>query len=263
MAAKAAAPRGNLVGSVDLEQGSEPQSFDGTEILEEIERASPDVGLVTIAPELPGGLDMIAWLVAHGHRASLGYSAATYDEALAAIAAGASHATHLFNRMPPLHHRAPGLAGAVLQADEIAAELICDAVHVHPALLRAAVAAKQPSRLLAISDGTAAAGLPVGATARLGHQTIVAGHAAAHLPDGTLAGSVLTMDRAFQTLVREVGATPVEAALMCATTPARELGLIGYGAIVRDAVADLVVLDSALSVVQTYVGGRLVYARTN
>src|SRR5262249_53248318 len=158
-----------------------------------------------------------------------GHSGATYEMALDAIAAGARHATHLFNRMPPVNHRAPGLAGAVLQADDIAAEVICDGVHVHPAMVRMTVAAKRPSRVLAITDATGAAGWPVGAAARLGGQPITAGAATALLPDGTIAGSVVTMDRAFQTLVSQVGLSLVDAATICATTPARELGLVGHG----------------------------------
>lgn len=236
--------------------------FDGADILREIERAVPDVGIVTMAPEIDGGLDLVAWLVGHGLRVSLGHSGASYEEALAAISAGARHATHLFNRMPPLDHRRPGLVGAVFQAEEVAAEIICDGVHVHPALVRTAIAAKRPSGVMAITDGTAAAGLPVGSRASLGSQSIVAGESAAFLTDGaTLAGSILTMDRAFQTLVRKVGISPVDASVMCSTTPARELGLVGHGVIAADAVADLVVLDAKFSVVQTYVGGRLVYTR--
>src|SRR5204863_1356408 len=123
-------------------------------------RATPDVGIVTVASELDGGLDLIRWLASRGHYVSLGHSGATFEQALAGIAAGARQATHLFNRMPPLHHRAPGLAGAVLQTDEVAAEVICDGFHVHPALVRMAIAAKRPSRVLAITDATAAAGLP-------------------------------------------------------------------------------------------------------
>jgi len=234
--------------------------FDGAEILREIDRAVPDVGIVTVAPEIDGGLDLVAWLVSRGVRVSLGHSGATFEVAMAAIAAGATHATHLYNRMSPADHRAPGLAGAVLQADDVAAELICDGLHVHPAVIRTTVAAKRPSRIMAITDGTAATGLPAGARARLGDHTITVGDAA-YLDDGTLAGSVLTMDRAFELLVRRVGLSPVDAATMCATTPARELGLVGHGVIAVDAVADLVVLDSQFSVVQTYVGGRLVYAR--
>jgi N-acetylglucosamine-6-phosphate deacetylase len=241
---------------------AEREDFDAGDILLEIERAAPDVGIVTLAPELDGGLDLVRWLAARGHRVSLGHSGATYDDAVAAISAGARQATHLFNRMPPLDHRAPGLVGAVLQTDEVAAEIICDGIHVHPALIRTAIAAKRPSRILAISDATAVAGLPVGARALLGGQPIIAGESTALLADGvTIAGSILTMDRAFQTLVGKVGISLVDAATICATTAARELGLVGHGVLAPDAVADLVVLDANFLVVQTYLGGQLVYSR--
>src|SRR5206468_12050775 len=163
---------------------AERDDFDAADILAEIERAAPDVGIVTIAPELDAGLDLVAWLTARGHRVSLGHSGETYEQALDAIAAGARQATHLFNRMPPLGHRAPGLAGAVLQADEVAAEIICDGHHVHPALVRTVIAAKKTSRVFAITDATAAAGLPVGSRALLGGQPITAGESTAILPDG-------------------------------------------------------------------------------
>jgi N-acetylglucosamine-6-phosphate deacetylase len=235
--------------------------FTASDLLAEIERATPDVGIVTMASELDGGLDLVRWLTARGHRVSLGHSGATYEQALAAIDAGARQATHLFNRMPPLGHRAPGLAGAVLQADEVAAEIICDGAHVHPALIRMAIAAKRTSRIFAITDASAAAGLPIGSRAMLGGLTITAGERTALLPDGTIAGSVLTMDRAFQTLIGPVGLSLVDAATVCATTPARELGLIGHGLLAPEAVADLVVFDANFSVVQTYIAGQLVYAR--
>jgi N-acetylglucosamine-6-phosphate deacetylase len=125
-----------------------------------------------------------------------------------------------------------------------------------------AVAAKGTSRMLAITDGTAASGLAPGSAARLGSQPIVAGESAAHLANGTIAGSVLTMDGAFRSLVEQMGFSLVDAATMCATTPARELGLVGYGVLAVDAMADLLVLDERLSVVQTYIGGQLVYARS-
>jgi N-acetylglucosamine-6-phosphate deacetylase len=218
------------------------------------------VGIVTLAPELDGAVDLIAWLTARGHRVSLGHSGASYEQALAAIAAGARQATHLFNRMARLDHRAPGLAGAVLQTEDVAAEIICDAIHVHPALVRTAIAAKHPSRIMAISDGTAAAGLPEGSRARLGGREITARSGAAFLADGTLAGSALTMAGAFRVLVERMGFSLVEAVTMCATTPARELGLIGHGVLTAGSAADVVVLDSRLSVVQTYVGGELAYS---
>ena len=237
------------------------EAFTGADILAEIARAAPDVGIVTLAPELDGGLDLVRWLVERGHCVSLGHSAATLDQATAAIAAGARHATHLFNRMPPLGHRAPGLAGAVLQTEEVAAEIICDGAHVHPAMVRAAIAAKHVSRVMAITDATAAAGLPPGSPTTLGGQSIVAGETTALLSDGTIAGSIITMNQAFHMLVSAAGQSLVDAAVMCSTTPARELGLVGYGILAPDASADLAVLDANLAVVQTYVGGHLVYAR--
>jgi N-acetylglucosamine-6-phosphate deacetylase len=254
-------PKDGLAALDDAPRGQEP--FTAADILREVSRAAPDVGIVTMASELEGGLDLVSWLCAAGHRVSLGHSGATYDEALAGIAAGARHSTHLFNCMPPLHHRAPGLAGAVLQSEDVVAEIICDGVHVHPALVRAAVSAKGAAQVCAITDGTAAAGLAPGATAMLGDRRITAGRGAAFLEDGTLAGSTLTMADAFKLLVERMGVSLVEAATICATTPARALRLVGYGVIARDAVADLVVLDPQFEVVQTYVGGRLAYTRTN
>jgi N-acetylglucosamine-6-phosphate deacetylase len=234
--------------------------FSGADILEEIERARADVGIITVAPEVEDVLDLIPQLVRNGHYVSVGHSGATYDEGIAAFAAGARQATHLFNRMTGFSHRNPGLAGAVLDSDEVAAELICDGVHVHPAAVRLAVAAKSPSRIMAITDGTAGSGLEPGARAALGGRTITV-RDAAYLDDGTLAGSVLTMDRAFVQLVTRMGFSLMDAALMCATTPARELNLQGIGVLVQGALADLVVLDQNLNVVETYVGGVSVFRR--
>jgi N-acetylglucosamine-6-phosphate deacetylase len=229
--------------------------FSARDILEAIAASRPDVGIVTLAPEIPGGLDLVSTLAAAGHRVSLGHSGADYDTAIAAIEAGARHATHLFNRMTPITHRAPGLAGAVLSREDIAAELICDGYHVHPAMCRLAVAAKGPQSVMAITDGTAASGLPVGSFARLGGRRIEARGEAAFLEEGTLAGSTLTMDRAFRMLVTRFGSSVVEAATMCSTTPARELGLTGFGVIAVGAVADIVVLDRGFRVVRTLIGG--------
>ena len=161
--------------------------------------------------------------------------------------------------MPRLDHRAPGLVGAVLQTDDVAAELICDGVHVHPGPRMNRRRREASVQDLAITDGTAAAGLPAD-QGELGGRTITARDGAAYLSDGTLAGSVLTMD-AFQVLVERIGLSLVDASTMCATTPARELGLVGHGVLAVDAVADVVVLDAHLGVVQTYVGGQLAYSR--
>jgi len=250
-------PRHSSLGEFTPPKGE----FTGREILAEIELARPDVGILTIAPELEGAPELIRDLVAHGHHVSLGHSGATFDQALEGIAAGARQATHLFNRMPPVSHRAPGLAGAVLEHDDVCAEIVCDGVHVHPAMVRVALAAKSASRIMAITDGTAGSGMPMGSTGRLGGRPITF-RDAAYLDDGTLAGSVLTMDRAFAKLVTLMRVNPVDAALVCATTPARTLGLQGFGVIAGGAVADLVVLDAEWRVVQTWLAGTLAYGDT-
>ena len=235
--------------------------FSAREILDVIGASRPDVGIVTLAPELPGGVDLVSTLVHAGHRVSLGHSGADFDTAVAAIDAGARHATHLFNRMTPITHRAPGLAGAVLSREEVAAELICDGYHVHPAMCRMAIAAKGAGGMMAITDGTAASGLPLGSFARLGGRRIEARSEAAFLDEGTLAGSTLTMDRAFRTIVSRFGGSIVEAATMCSTTPARELGLTGFGVIAVGATADLVVLDRGFRVVRTFIGGEQIVSQ--
>jgi len=237
--------------------------FSGRDILDVIEARQADVGIVTVAPEIDGALELIPRLVRAGHRVSLGHSAADYDQAVAAIDAGARHATHLFNRMTPITHRAPGLAGAVLSHDEVKAELICDGFHVHAAMSRLAIAAKGVDGVMAITDGTAGAGLPPGSMTRLGGRPIRVSDQAALLEDGTLAGSTLTMDRAFRNIVTMFHASIVQAAIMCSTTPARALGLTGFGVIAEGNVADLVVLDRAFRVTRTFIGGEQVYEKSS
>ncbi|MGH9221822.1 MAG: N-acetylglucosamine-6-phosphate deacetylase [Vicinamibacterales bacterium] len=229
-------------------------AFSGEDILRVIAKHRTAVGIVTLAPELPGGVELVRDLVKHGHRVSIGHSGATYEQARAAIDAGARHATHLFNRMSSMTSRAPGVVGAVLESNAVTAEIICDGHHVHPSLVSTAVRIKSASRMIAITDGTALAGLPRGSRGRLGDQTIVAGERTALLEDGTLAGSLLTMDGAFR-MLRGLGWTLPEVARMCATTPAGALGLPDTGAIVPGHRADLVVLDAEFRVRQTYIGG--------
>ena len=234
------------------------EEFSAADILRVIDAHVADVGIVTLAPEINGGQALVRRLVGQGVRVSIGHSGATYNEANDAIAAGARHGTHLFNQMRPMAHRDPGLVGAVLSSEEIATEMICDGHHVHPAVMRVAIAAKTPSRLMAITDGTALSGMPRGSRGVLGGRPITAAEVA-RLDDGTVAGSVLTMDRAFACLVGQCNVDFVEAVQMCATTPARELGLQGHGVIAPGAVADLVILGAALDVRQTWIGGRPVW----
>ena len=243
----------------DEHRGAVAWPFTGSQIIEIIENSRSGVGIVTLAPELPGCIDLIRSLVAAGHVVSLGHSGSNFETAIEAIEAGATHATHLFNRMTPIAHRAPGLVGAVLARHEVSAELICDGYHVHPAMCSVAIAAKGPSRVMAISDGTAGSGLPVGSISRLGGQSIHVRDMAAFLDDGTLAGSTLTMDRGFRNLVTTMRQSIVDAALMCSTTPANQLGLADLGRISEGALGDVTVLDRDFQVVRTFVGGAQVW----
>jgi N-acetylglucosamine-6-phosphate deacetylase len=234
-------------------------NFSGRDILNVVERRAADIGIVTVAPEVDGVLDLIPALVRTGQRVSLGHSGADFERALAAIDAGARHATHLFNRMTAISHRAPGLAGAVLSHEAITAELICDGFHVHPAMCRLAIAAKSVDGVMAITDGTAGSGLSAGSMTRLGGRAIRVSDQAALLEDGTVAGSTLTMDRAFRNIVTMFDISITDAAMMCSTTPARAMGLTGFGVIAEGNVADVVVLDRAFRVTRTFIGGENVY----
>ena len=231
-------------------------AFSADAVLRVMDSGRDSVAIVTVAPELSGGLDLVRLLRARGHIVSIGHSGARYDQAREAFRAGVTHATHLFNRMSPLTHRAPGVVGAVLESADVAAELICDGHHVHPAVVSLALQAKTASKLMAITDGTAAAGLPRGSRAMLGGRAIVVGEQSAQLEDGTTAGSIITMDRAFRMLALDAG-LPIEvAARMCSTTPADQLGLPLQGRLAVNAHADFVVLDAGLNVRQTWLDGR-------
>jgi N-acetylglucosamine-6-phosphate deacetylase len=237
--------------------------FSGREILDVVQRRAADVGIITVAPEVDGVLELIPAFVRTGQRVSLGHSGADFERSLAAIDAGARHATHLFNRMTPITHRAPGLAGAVLSHETITAELICDGFHVHPAMCRLAIAAKSVDGVMAITDGTAGSGLSPGSSTRLGGRTIRVSDQAALLEDGTVAGSTLTMDRAFRNIVAMFDMSITDAAVMCSTTPARAMGLARFGVIAEGNIADLVVLDRAFRVRRTFIAGETAYQRAS
>jgi N-acetylglucosamine-6-phosphate deacetylase len=161
--------------------------------------------------------------------------------------------------MSSLTSRSPGVVGAVLESDAVAAEIICDGYHVHPSLVSMAIRLKSSSRMMAITDGTAAAGLPVGTRTRLGDQTIITGDQTATLENGTLAGSLLTMDAAFRMLVNRIGLPLMDAARMCATTPAAAVQAGEIGSIAAGKLADLTVLTRDLRVARTYLAGEPSY----
>jgi N-acetylglucosamine-6-phosphate deacetylase len=162
--------------------------------------------------------------------------------------------------MSPLHHRAPGVVGAVLLNDRVTAGIIVDGVHAHAASVQLALRIKGPERLALVTDAFAAAGATPGRYA-LGDQEVTVDGASARLADGTLAGSVLTLDRAVRNLVQTAGATVAEALRMASETPAALLGLADRGRLAAGALADVVLLDAGLCVETTIVRGAIHYAR--
>jgi N-acetylglucosamine-6-phosphate deacetylase len=219
-----------------------------------VESAAGTLRSVTIAPELPGALDLIRDVRAAGAVAAIGHSDAVYAEAKAAIEAGAALATHLFNGMRPLHHREPGIIGAALDSG-LACEVINDGVHVHPAIT--ALVARRPDSLVLVTDAIDATGVGDG-DFELGGQRVRVQDGQARLAgSATLAGSTLTMDDALRRAVVDCG-LPIEiAAAGAATNPARVLGLDTVcGSIAVGLDADLVVLDDDLRVVRVMAGGQ-------
>jgi N-acetylglucosamine-6-phosphate deacetylase len=201
---------------------------------------------VTLAPERPGAEDAIRMLRARGTYISIGHSGATYEEALRAVDLGASHFTHCFNAMTALYHRRPGVVGAALLSRDTFAELIADAIHVHPDVMRLLIQIKGRGRVLLVTDAMAAAERPDGPYV-LGGQDVVVRNGDARLADGTLAGSTLVMDQAVRNLVELCHLSVVDAVYMASASPAEAIGLgatkgkirVGYD-------ADLAILDRML-----------------
>lgn len=208
------------------------------------------IRLVTLAPELPGHLAAIAGLRDAGITVQIGHSDGTYEDGVAALEAGASGFTHLFNAMSPLHHRAPGMVGAAL-AHARHAEIIPDLLHVHPGAIRAALRAIPG--LYCVTDATSATGMPDG-DYRLGRHTVTKCLGGVRLADGTLAGSTLTMDQALRNLVA-LGLTVPQASQRVATYAADHIGAVDRGRLSPGAWADVVVLDRALQLQRVFVEG--------
>ena len=214
------------------------------------------VRVVTLAPELPGGLELVRRVVSAAAVAAVGHSDADEAAATAAFENGATLVTHLFNGMRPWHHREPGLVGAALVHASVTCELINDGVHLHDASARVAFTAA-PGRIALVTDATAAAGAEAGPQ-RLGEAEVQVRAGAPRLADGvTLAGSTLTMDRAVRRAVVDLGLPIAAAIAAAAAVPARVLGLDErHGSIRVGACADLVVLDESLEVEAVMSGGR-------
>jgi N-acetylglucosamine-6-phosphate deacetylase len=216
---------------------------------------------VTVAPEFEENVAFMAACAARGILISIGHTQASYEQALEAVRHGARQATHTFNAMTGLHHRAPGVVGAALTCDLLTCELIADNHHVHPAVMSLLVRVKGTHGVIAITDAIRAAGMRAGQS-ELGGQTVYVRDGKATLSDGTLAGSLLTMDAALRNL-QAASALSVDALMpIFSANAARQLGLahrkgslrVGYD-------ADLVLLDSTLHVQMTFAEGRLIYQR--
>lgn len=214
------------------------------------------VRIVDVAPELPGSVEFVEKAKALC-TVSVAHTDATYDEAKAAFDAGATHVTHLYNAMPGIHHRNPGVIPAAAENDNVRAELICDGLHVHPASVRFAFRAFGPARMVLISDALRCCGMPDGEYELGGQQVFLAG-GVARLADGTIAGSATNL---YDCMVKAIsfGIAPEDAVRAASWNPARALGVQDtVGSIAPGKLADFVVCDRDFTRQAVYIGGRLV-----
>lgn len=222
---------------------------------------SPEAGvrMVTLAPELPGAAAVIAELIQRGIVVSAGHSLASFDQARAGFRAGVGYATHLFNAMSPLLQFDPGLPGAVLAEAGLRFGLIPDGIHVHPALVDLVWKLTGPGRMTLVSDAMAALGMPPGKY-QLGDLDVMVDETSARLPNGVLAGSILTHPQALRNLLSFTSCRLEDALTCLTTTPAALLRLDdSIGQIAPGFRADLVLMTAQLEVVSTWIGGEPVY----
>lgn len=228
---------------------------DLNEITEIFREAGGLIKMVTIAPELPGGLDLIEFLKEQGVVIAIAHSNATYEEAQIAFEKGATHITHCFNAMPAIHHRSPGLVTAALEDDSVSVQAIVDGVHLHPGIVRLLHKVKGADKMVLTTDALQAMGVGDGEYVFGGHQVTVK-DGIARLDDGTLASSTVTMNKSLK-LSTEFGIPLKNAVQMATTTPANVLGLKNVGKIEEGYIADLVLLDNDFNVLNTWVSGIL------
>jgi N-acetylglucosamine-6-phosphate deacetylase len=216
----------------------------------------PGLKHITIAPELPGAIELIGWLRQQGIRVSLGHTESSYEVAKQAIAAGADHATHTFNAMPTLHHREPGTVAAVLGDNIVTAEVIADGIHLHPGAMNLVYKAKGACLTCLVTDAMAAMDMPDGHY-RLGELPVQVINGAARLENGSLAGSVLTLDRAVKNMVEMVGVPLEEAITMATYVPARQLNMLDQkGTLEVGKDGDLCIFGADLLCRHTIIAGR-------
>lgn len=214
------------------------------------------IRLITLAPEAEGARQLIPWLAEQGVRVSAGHCGPDYEQMQAAIEWGVRHVTHCYNGMRGFSHRDPGMLAAALMDDRVTAELIMDGLHVHPAAGRLLLHAKGTEGVALITDAIRACGMPDGEYMSAGGRKITVSQGAARLPEGSLAGSTLTMDRALKHAISHMGATLRQASAMASLTPARTIGMEkSKGSIALGKDADLVLMDSDFNVQWTMIAG--------
>ncbi|MEX0749693.1 MAG: N-acetylglucosamine-6-phosphate deacetylase [Dehalococcoidia bacterium] len=232
---------------------------DVNEYWELVAASDKQVRQVTLAPELPGGDALIEAVLASGAVAAIGHTDASYDEAMHAFELGCTHVTHCFNAMRPFSHRDPGCLAAIMASDGVTAELIGDGAHVDYAAASVLLRAKGAQGIVLVTDGMTLAGTGDGEAQWEGQAIRVEGGKAVRVADSTIIGGVITLDQTVRNAVQHLGVPLQTAVAMAATHAARAMRLdMRYGAVEPGLAADFVLLDDALSVQDTYVGGQLV-----
>ena len=254
---------GPCLSSEDLARGSQLVANLRKPSVEElhqmVEAAEGTIRKISIAPELPGALEMIQEMVKLDIVASAAHSTATYEQAVESVRAGLCCATHVFNGMIPFHHRNPGLVGAILTCDEINAELIADGQHVSTVAMELLLRCKGVNKVHLVTDNTSWAGMPNG-TYKDGERRIVKEDQRVYEVGGTLVGSVATMNFCVGNLVRSLGLSLAKAVQMASLNPALVIGQEDRkGSLEPGKDADLVVLDNEFNVLITMVQGEVVY----
>jgi N-acetylglucosamine-6-phosphate deacetylase len=237
------------------------KGFSIEEFLEFNQASGNLIRLVTIAPEIPGAIEFIHWLHRQGIIVSAGHTNATYQQMQEAIKAGLTHITHLFNAMRGLHHREPGVVGEALTEPGLTTEVIADGIHIHPIILKMIHQMKGAGKVILVTDAMKATGLPEGIYDLGGQKVMVKGEQA-KLEDDTLAGSVLTMNKAVHNMVTKAGIPLPEAVQMASYNPAKLLGIADKkGTLEPGKDADIVILNKNFETELTMVSGQVVFRR--
>ncbi|MBP5308831.1 MAG: N-acetylglucosamine-6-phosphate deacetylase [Clostridia bacterium] len=246
------------VGAQPIEYVAEPDAavFD-----EYMKLSGNSIRMVTLAPEVKGGIELISHLKNRGVAASVGHTDATYADVVCAVKAGAGNVTHTYNAQKGLHHREIGVVGAAMLLDELNCELICDLIHVSAPAVKLVIKNKPRDKVTLITDAMRAKGLPDGLS-ELGGQQVFVRNGEARLKDGTLAGSVLRMNVAVKNLVEKVGVNYTDAVDFATANPAKNLHVYNErGSIAVGKRADFTVLDESFNVLLTVVNGKTVYKK--